>query len=126
MPAVASDHLGQAEPEANALRWSAFVVAVCLLFALTQYRELFSLPFLNDDYIFLEKVRSLSFGTLWQRQDPTFGFYRPWSREFHYWALQHLFGPPSGPITWSASGCGSAFSWRISGSWSGCSGHRPP
>jgi len=63
-----------------------------LAFGLTQYRQLFSLPFLNDDYVFLEKVRGLSFASLWQRRDLTFGFYRPWSREFHYWALMHAFG----------------------------------
>jgi hypothetical protein len=76
----------------------AFISAVILLFALTQYRQIFSLPFLNDDYIFLEKVRALPFASLWARTAPTFGYYRPWSREFHYWLLEHCFGTAELPF----------------------------
>ena len=65
--------------------------------AVIAYGKALALPFLNDDYLFLDKVRSLSFPDLWKPEQLIFGWYRPWSREFHYWALQRLFGLNEGP-----------------------------
>jgi hypothetical protein len=62
------------------------------LFAALQWPDAFGIPFINDDFIFLEKTRTASFGALWGFGDLTFHWYRPWSRELHYWALQRLFG----------------------------------
>ena len=50
------------------------------------------MPFINDDYVFLDKTRLASFLSLWEPKALAFHWYRPWSREFHYWALQQLFG----------------------------------
>jgi len=77
-------------------RWNQyqFVLAFLLILAtllVTTYRHAPTLPFVNDDYCFLDKVSSQSFPELWQRQELLFGWYRPWSREFHYWTLYHLF-----------------------------------
>jgi hypothetical protein len=69
-------------------------VAILLIaFLATQYRDALRIPFINDDYIFLEKTRGASFGSLWGLEGLSFHWYRPWSREFHYWWLQRAFGP---------------------------------
>src|SRR5262249_18129181 len=47
----------------------------------------------GDDYVFLDKTRAASFAALWSFRNVDFGWYRPWSREVHFWTLQHLFGP---------------------------------
>ena len=52
----------------------------------------FGLPFLNDDYLFLEKVGQRSLFDLWKPEELFFGWYRPWSRELHYWVLMHVAG----------------------------------
>jgi len=50
------------------------------------------LAFINDDYFFLDKVAGRRFVGLWAPSDLIFNWYRPWSRELHYWVLLHLFG----------------------------------
>jgi Dolichyl-phosphate-mannose-protein mannosyltransferase len=50
-------------------------------------------PFLNDDYIFLDRTRGAGLGSLWGTGSLMFGWWRPWSREFHYWFFQRLLGP---------------------------------
>ncbi len=62
------------------------------LFLATQYARFLTLAFVNDDFCFLDLTRTASFASLWKRHDLIFGWYRPWSRELHYWWLQHLFG----------------------------------
>ncbi len=61
-------------------------------FLLVAYGHAFRLAFINDDYFFLEKVRGRAFWRLWLPEDLIFDWYRPWSREFHYWSLNHLAG----------------------------------
>lgn len=68
------------------------VIAGLALFLATQYGDARSVPFINDDYIFLDKTRAASFLSLWKPEALAFHWYRPWSRELHYWTLQHLFG----------------------------------
>jgi hypothetical protein len=63
-----------------------------ILYLATQYPHALKLPFVNDDYFVLDRTRAASFASLWKRQDLLFGWYRPWSRELHYWALQRIFG----------------------------------
>lgn len=58
----------------------------------SQYGYALQVPFLNDDYVFLDKTRAARFGSLWLPRQLAFHWYRPWSREFHYWALQRAFG----------------------------------
>jgi len=60
---------------------------------LTTQATSLALPFIGDDYVFLQNVSGSSFAHLWSRQHADFGWWRPWSREFHFWALSHLFGP---------------------------------
>lgn len=75
------------------------LVALVLLalFLVTQYGDVRRVPFINDDYIFLDKTRDASFGSLWAPKALAFHWYRPWSRELHYWTMQKLFGVHEGP-----------------------------
>lgn len=62
-------------------------------FLATQYGYALRVPFINDDFAFLDQTRSMPFGELWAWHGHWVGlYYRPWSRELHYWALQRLFG----------------------------------
>ena len=73
-----------AAPVAVALGLAAFLA--------TQYAGALAVPFINDDYIFLDKTRTAGFLQLWTFEGLAFHWYRPWSRELHYWTLQRLFG----------------------------------
>ena len=75
--------------------FGAFLLAL-LLFA--RYRDAFGIPFLNDDYVFLDHVSRKSFGELWGFTELAFHWWRPWSREFHYWWLQRAFGAHEWPF----------------------------
>jgi hypothetical protein len=78
---------------------SPWAVALLLgLFLLSQYGYALRVPFINDDYIFLDKTRGASFGSLWEPRELAFHWYRPWSRELHYWSLQRLFGAQELPF----------------------------
>ena len=71
-------------------RWLLPIALVSFL--LVAYWHALSLAFLNDDYFFLEQVRDRSFWNLWGAEHLQFHWYRPWSREFHYWSLSRLLG----------------------------------
>lgn len=58
-----------------------------LTFVIVAYRNALTLPLVNDDYFFLDKVWFSSFLDLWKPERLIFNWYRPWSRELHYWAL---------------------------------------
>jgi hypothetical protein len=64
-------------------------LAACLLLV---YGRALSLPFLGDDYVILDKVSRSSFRDLWAPRELFFNWYRPWSREFHYWVLLRAVG----------------------------------
>jgi hypothetical protein len=67
---------------------------VLAVFAATALGSRIGLPFVADDYVFLDKTQATSFASLWSRTaSAEFGWYRPWSRELHFWLLQGLFGP---------------------------------
>jgi hypothetical protein len=74
------------------------VLAALVVVVATQYAGALRVPFINDDYVFLDKVRAASFRSLWGVQHVTFQWYRPWSRELHYWTLSHLFGEREAPF----------------------------
>jgi hypothetical protein len=61
-------------------------------FALAVYGPALDIPFLGDDYVFLAKTRAAHFLDLWSFANTDFGWYRPWSREMHFWLVQHLAG----------------------------------
>lgn len=65
---------------------------VLTLFSAAAYGPALNLPFMGDDYVFLDKTRDASFADLWSVENVDFGWYRPWSREFHFWLLQRAAG----------------------------------
>jgi hypothetical protein len=73
--------------------WAVALPLLLLAFAAVAYGPALSLPFIGDDYVFLDKTRDASFGALWSFRNVDFGWYRPWSRELSFWSLQRLFGP---------------------------------
>jgi hypothetical protein len=62
-------------------------------FALIQYGDALRLSLAGDDWFFVDKTRHASFASLWARRDLVPAYYRPWSRELHFWILQHIAGP---------------------------------
>src|SRR5262249_16300722 len=83
-------HDSTARATSRAVPWALIgLLAAFLGFA---YGFGLQLAFVNDDYFFLDKVWHASFLDLWTPQDLLFNWYRPWSRELHYWALFHLAG----------------------------------
>ncbi|HXS81517.1 MAG TPA: glycosyltransferase family 39 protein [Methylomirabilota bacterium] len=76
----------------------AFGVFLLALYLFARYRDAFGIPFLNDDYVFLDHVSQKPFGALWGFQELAFHWWRPWSREFHYWWLQRAFGANEWPF----------------------------
>jgi hypothetical protein len=70
--------------------WLAFAL---LLFGVLAYAPTVRVQFIGDDYIFLDRVRDMDFWGLWSRAHTDFGWYRPWSRDFHFWMLSRVFGP---------------------------------
>jgi len=68
-------------------------VAVALaIFLFTSYASALSLVFINDDYVILDKSLHASFASLWAPRLLLFNWYRPISRELHYWTMQRAFG----------------------------------
>ena len=68
------------------------------VFLLVRYSTSFLVPFLADDLMFLQKTATLPFLSVWNTRSLDFFYYRPWSREWHFWVLQHLFGPTEWPF----------------------------
>src|SRR4051812_45924823 len=79
-------------PSAVAGRSAGIVCAALLLFSAFAYLPLLRVPFIGDDYVFLDKTRVAGLGDLFSRRNTDFGWYRPWSREVHFFVLQRLFG----------------------------------
>jgi len=70
----------------------AAVLLLAVLFVATQHPGVLTVPFVGDDYFSLDKTRDAPFAVVWAPQALVSHFYRPWSRELHYWVLQRLFG----------------------------------
>jgi hypothetical protein len=85
--------------KARAAWWPWAVVAALLAYLVTQYGYAWRVPFINDDFAFLDQTRTMRFRDLWAWHGHWVGlYYRPWSRELHYWAFQHLFGAREAPF----------------------------
>ena len=71
-----------------------FVAAVAALLAVVALRwpDALRAPFVNDDFLFLDRTRAASLPSLWGFDGLAFHWWRPWSRETHYWAVQALAG----------------------------------
>jgi len=76
----------------------AFGVFLLALYLFARYHDAFGMPFLNDDYVFLDHVARKGFGALWGFRELAFHWWRPWSREFHYWWLERAFGAHEWPF----------------------------
>jgi len=82
-PAATQREQGRAE-------WLPWLLIV--LGTVAMYASSMTLPFLGDDYVFLDETRFFGFTQLWSRSNLQFGWYRPWSRELYFWTLRHLVG----------------------------------
>ena len=68
------------------------VGSLLLIFALSQYGYGIALPFVNDDYFFIDRARA---DGLWGAIDPArslFHWYRPISTGLHFWIVDHVSG----------------------------------
>lgn len=75
------------------------VAGLLAAFLVSQYAYAWRVPFINDDYVFLDLTRAMPWRGVWAPHLLWVGrYYRPWSRELHYWTLQHLFGVREGPF----------------------------
>jgi len=70
-----------------------WLASALVLFGVLAYAPALNVQFIGDDYVFLDRVRDMDFWRLWSRTHTDFGWYRPWSREFHFWVLSRVFGP---------------------------------
>ena len=91
-----SARTGHARPPVPAGRGLGVLLLGVFLFA--RFGDAFRIPFLNDDYVFLDHVAGKGFLSLWGFRELAFHWWRPWSREFHYWWLQRAFGPVEWPF----------------------------
>ncbi len=105
-------------------------VALCgaLFYAVAQ-RSALGFPFYNEDFLYLDRARRAGFLDLWAPVDLAFQYWRPWSRELHFWTLQHAFGA-SAPafhavnlVLWLAVlACFAALAARVAGARAACLG----
>ena len=87
-PASASKGAKSRSPEPR----FAAVLALLAIATLAYWAYALRVPFINDDYVFLDAVRGRSFLSLVGLDHLMFGWWRPLSRELHYAVLQRLFG----------------------------------
>ena len=92
-PAALPENRGAAAlPKWIASPGAPWIAVLLAAYGALRFRFVLGLPFLNDDYTILDKVGRASFASLWTAEHPLWGWYRPWSRELHFWVLAHLFG----------------------------------
>lgn len=84
-----------AVPATLALRvppvWLVGALAVLALLLLAP--DALRTPFLNDDYLFLDQAARRDWWQLWGFTSLAFDWWRPWSRELHFWVLSRVLGP---------------------------------
>ena len=73
-------------------RTSAPLLLVIAAFSAVAYGTALNMPFIGDDYVFLDEIRGSGFLNLWPFAHTYAGWYRPWSREFHFWLLHGVAG----------------------------------
>ena len=68
----------------------AVPVAMLSAFVVTQYGDALRIPFINEDYAFLDTTRGLTMLSLWREPGLYVGpWFRPWSQGLHYWFFQN-------------------------------------
>jgi hypothetical protein len=70
----------------------ASLALTLVAFGIVAYGPRLALPFSGDDYVYLDRVLHESFADVWSRHHVDFGWFRPWSRDFHFWIVAHVFG----------------------------------
>src|SRR5436190_19525032 len=88
----------RAAPAWSRARATAGIALLVAAYGALQYRFVFAMPFVSDDYTILDKVLRASFASLWTAAHPLWSWYRPWSRELHFWALSRVFGTREMPF----------------------------
>ena len=74
-------------------RTTIAILAVTLgLFVAIAYGRNLALTFVGDDYVFLERVLREPITAVASPANTDFGWYRPWSRDLHFWVLAHVVG----------------------------------
>ncbi len=68
------------------------LIAALVAVAVLGYGPFLALPFIGDDYVFIDQGLRLTFKDLLSPSNTQFGWYRPWSREIHFFTLLKLFG----------------------------------
>lgn len=81
-----------AAPASRPVPFGAIVAGLLAVYVLAFNLPDVRLPLNTDDYMILNRVWNASFAALWSRENLPFSYYRPWSRELHFWSLFHLFG----------------------------------
>jgi len=77
----------------NGLASVSMVMCVLAFYVLTQYSSDWHVPFVNEDWAFLDVTRRHSFFALWSPTSPLAGpWFRPLSQGLHYWLMQRLVG----------------------------------
>ena len=79
-------------PAGSSLSAAAGALFAALAALLVLYPGALSGPFFSDDYILLDKVRDASLGAILAPRALAYGYWRPWSRELHFAALERAFG----------------------------------
>ena len=87
-------------PARKASRIPLLPVAATLLALVLLAQYVFALhgPFVGDDWVFIEKVEHAPFFSLWEPNALAWHYFRPWSRELHYWTLIRAFGAQPFPF----------------------------
>jgi hypothetical protein len=96
--AAGLDSIGQSETPDQTRRIAFWVAVLLAVYGALQYRYVLGMSFVLDDYTILDKVIHAKFASLWTSENPLWGWYRPWSRELHFWTLSRLFGPNALPF----------------------------
>jgi len=87
------DALAPAHSGDERLLWLAWgVFAALTVFA---YRYVLAIGFGNDDYLILDRVAIQRMGLDALHSPLIAGYWRPWSRELHFWLLARVFGMDS-------------------------------
>src|SRR6266567_2846339 len=66
------------------------VLGLILVAAALLHGDALRLPFFADDYLFLDQVRHRSLLQVLAAPDPIGNFFRPFGRQFYFWALSRL------------------------------------
>lgn len=86
-------HVPGSEVRAGLATMEYLLVATLLVaMGLVRFGSSLGLPFIGDDYVFLDLTRHRGLLEVLMERHTHFGWYRPWSREIHFWVLGQLAG----------------------------------